>query len=84
MTEVSAAKRWKSIHRSHNPPGVTMSDDKSKAGGLDRDRIGLNDDYEARDWAKKFGVSAEELKAAVKAAGAHAAAVEAYLKSLRR
>lgn len=57
-----------------------MSDDKSKSGGQDRTRISLSEDYEVRDWSKKFGVSEDELKAAVKAVGNDAAAVEAHLK----
>ena len=57
-----------------------MSDDKTKRGGQDRSRISLGEDYEVRDWAKKFGVTPEELKEAVKAVGNEAAAVEAYLK----
>ncbi|WP_458233015.1 DUF3606 domain-containing protein [Roseateles sp. P5_E8] len=60
-----------------------MSDDKSKSGGQDRTRINLSEDYEVRDWSKRFGVTAEELKAAVKAVGNDAAAVEAHLKGKR-
>ena len=40
-----------------------MSDDKSKTGGQDRARISVSEDYEVRDWAKKFGVTPEQLKA---------------------
>ena len=57
-----------------------MSDDKTKTGGQDRTRISLSEDYEVRDWAKKFCVTADELKAAVKAVGNEAKAVEAHLK----
>lgn len=57
-----------------------MSDDKSKTGGQDRTRISTSEDYELRDWAKKFGVTPDEVKAAVKAVGNEAAAVEAYFK----
>ena len=46
-----------------------MADDKSKAGKADRIRINVNEDYELRDWAKKFGVSPERLKEAVKKVG---------------
>jgi hypothetical protein len=60
-----------------------MSDDKSKSGGQDRKRVNTTEDYEVRDWAKKFGVTPEELKAAVKAVGNEAAAVEAHLKGKR-
>lgn len=36
-----------------------MADDKTKSGGQDRTRIDTRQDYEVRDWSKKFGVSAE-------------------------
>lgn len=58
-----------------------MSDAKSKTGGQDRTHIALGEDYEVRDWSKKFGVTADELKAAVKTVGNKASDVEAYLKS---
>ena len=57
-----------------------MSDDKTKVGGQDRTRISLSDDYEVRDWAKKFGVTTEQLSAAVKRVGNDPGAVEAELK----
>ena len=58
-----------------------MSDDKTKSGGQDRSRIDVNQDYELQDWSKKFGVTTDELKAAVKKVGDKASAVEAHLKS---
>ena len=42
-----------------------MADDKSKRGGQDRGRINVNEDYELRNWSKKFGVTPKELKKAV-------------------
>lgn len=63
-----------------NPKDTDMADDKSKTGGQDRTLIALGQDYEVRDWAKKFGVTVDELRAAVKAVGNKAADVEAYLK----
>jgi hypothetical protein len=57
----------------------TMSDDKSKVGGQDRTRINVNEDYELRDWAKKFNVSPDRLKAAVKEVGTAARDVEKHL-----
>lgn len=60
-----------------------MADDKSSAGGQDRTRISLSEDYEVRDWSKKFGVTPEQLKAAVEAVGNQAAAVEAHLKGTK-
>jgi hypothetical protein len=62
----------------------TMADNKSKSGGEDRKLISLSQDYEVRDWSKKFGVTPDELKAAVKAVGNDAAAVEAHLKAKQR
>lgn len=41
-----------------------MSDDKSKTGNADRVRINLSEDYEVRDWAKKFGVTEDALRRA--------------------
>ena len=58
-----------------------MSDDKSKVGSPDRDRINVHEDYEVKYWTQKFNVSAEKLKAAVAAVGPTAKAVEAHLKS---
>ena len=57
-----------------------MSDDKSKVGGQDRKRINVNEDYELRDWSKKFGVSAAELKKAVAAVGDNAEKVAKHLR----
>ena len=60
-----------------------MADDKTKATGPDRNRINVNEDYELRDWAKKFDVSPDQLKEAVKAVGDRAADVEMHLKGSR-
>jgi hypothetical protein len=57
-----------------------VSDNKQKVGGADRRRINVNEDYELRDWAKKFGVTKDQLKEAVRAAGDDAAKVELHLK----
>ncbi len=56
-----------------------MSDDKSKAGPADRTRINVNEDYELRYWTQELGVSADELRAAVKAVGPMADAVRQHL-----
>jgi hypothetical protein len=56
-----------------------MADNKKNTGKPDRDRISLSEEYEVRDWSKKFGVSEQILKDAVKAVGADAKKVEAYL-----
>ena len=54
-------------------------DDKTKTGSPDRDLINTSENYEVEYWAKKFGVTPEKLKSAVKAVGSSAKAVEAYL-----
>lgn len=57
-----------------------MADNLQSRGGQDRKRIDVHQDYELRDWSKKFGVTPEELKDAVKAVGNEADKVEAHLK----
>jgi len=61
-----------------------MPEDKRNPGRPDRDRIDGNEDNELRDWSKKFGVSKEELAAAVKRVGPIAKDVEAELKKAPR
>jgi hypothetical protein len=58
---------------------VPLADDKSKTGNPDRLRINTNEDYELRDWAKKFGVSEDMVRTAVVQVGNVAADVERYL-----
>jgi len=58
-----------------------MADDKTKTGSPDSDLINTSEDYEVEYWSKKFGVSAEELKEAVKAVGN---SVEAVRKKLNK
>lgn len=57
-----------------------MSDDKSKTGAPDRKRVNVNEDYELRDWAKKWGVSEQRVRDAVAKVGVMAADVERELK----
>jgi len=57
-----------------------MADDLKKSGGQDRQRINVNEDYELRDWSRKFGVSTDRLKEAVRAVGDNARRVEEHLK----
>ena len=59
--------------------GNIMADDKSKVGKPDRDRINVNEDYELRDWSRKFGVTPERLKEAVAKVGPMAADVAKHL-----
>ena len=56
-----------------------MSDDKSKTGGQDRQRINVNEDYELRDWAKSLNTTPERLREAVQAVGDRAEKVREYL-----
>jgi hypothetical protein len=57
-----------------------MSDDLDKRGPADRTRVNVNEDYEARYWASKWGVSEDELRAAVERVGVMASDVERALK----
>lgn len=57
-----------------------MSDSKQQTGGQDRDRINVHQDYELRDWSRKYGVTPDELKKAVAKVGDRARDVEAHLK----
>ena len=61
-----------------------MPDDLSNAGGQDRKRINLEQDFELSDWAKKFGVSPDELRRAVEAVGDEAVKVEEHLRGRRK
>lgn len=56
-----------------------MSDDKNNSGSPDRDRINVDEDYELQYWTKTLGVSADELRAAVKVVGPTTKAVRAHL-----
>ncbi len=56
-----------------------MSDDPKKTG-LDRKLIALDEPHEVRSWTDSLGVTADELREAVKAVGNSAEAVRAYLK----
>lgn len=58
-----------------------MADDKTKTGWQDRQRINVNEDYELQGWAKKFNVTPEKLKEAVKAVGTQADDVERHLQT---
>lgn len=57
-----------------------MSDDKSKSGGQDRQRINIHEDYELRDWAKSLNTTPERIKEAVAAVGDRAEKVREYLR----
>jgi hypothetical protein len=57
-----------------------MSDNLNDRGPADRTRVNVNEDYEARYWAEKWGVSEDELRAAVDRVGVMADDVERALK----
>ncbi|HYE32157.1 MAG TPA: DUF3606 domain-containing protein [Methylomirabilota bacterium] len=57
-----------------------MPDDKLKTGKQDDIRINVNQEHELRDWSKKLGVTADELRDAVKKAGPLVADVRKQLK----
>ncbi|MGN2246405.1 DUF3606 domain-containing protein [Frateuria sp. GZRR35] len=57
-----------------------MSDDLNNRGPADRTRVNVNEDYEARYWANRWGVSEDELRDAVKRVGVMADDVERALK----
>ena len=59
-----------------------MADDRTNRGPQDRNRINLSEDYEVLYWSDKFGVSPEELRAAVQKVGPSATAVEQELKNV--
>ena len=46
-----------------------MADDLKQTGKSDDSRIDVDQDHELRYWSEKFGVSRDELRKAVQAAG---------------
>ena len=56
-----------------------MADDKGNAGGQDRQRIDVHQDYELRDWAKSMNTTPERIKEAVQAVGDRADKVREYV-----
>jgi hypothetical protein len=60
-----------------------MSDDKSKVGTMDRDRVSASEPYEVEHLAQKFGVSQAEVKKAIQQAGPMRRDVEAQLQKVK-
>lgn len=56
-----------------------MADSTKERGPQDRSRVNLEQDYERQYWAKKWGISEDELRRAVQAAGNSADAVARHL-----
>jgi hypothetical protein len=61
-----------------------MADDRSLRGGQDRNRVNMDQEYEARYWANKWGVSQEELRAAVASVGPMVSDLERHFASSRK
>lgn len=55
-----------------------MANNKTLSGGQDRTRFNVHEDYEPRDWSKKFEVTPEALQEAVEIVGPTVAAVEKH------
>ena len=58
-----------------------MADDRSLRGGQDRTRVNMDQDYEAKYWAEKWGVSQEELRSAVTKVGPMVSDLERHFAS---
>jgi hypothetical protein len=56
-----------------------MPDDPTKKGPQDRSCISVNEKYELEYWSKRFGVSEDALRSAVKQVGNSVEAVERHL-----
>ena len=58
-----------------------MADDRSLRGGQDRTRVNVDQDYEAKYWAEKWGISQEELRSAVAEVGPMVSDLERHFAS---
>ncbi len=58
-----------------------MADDLKKHGPADAARVNVHEPWELTHWTKHFGVSADVLKAAVKAVGPMVKDVARHLQS---
>ncbi len=54
---------------------ITMADDLKDRGAQDRSQVNVQEDYEVRYWTQKWGVSKEQLTAAVQKVGVSVNAV---------
>ena len=55
-------------------------DDKTKKGPQDASRVNVNESWELQYWTQRLGVTAEQLRTAVKAVGPMVKDVETQLK----
>ena len=60
---------------------LRMADDRSLRGGQDRLRVNMDQEYEARYWSNKFGVSQDDLRAAIAKVGPMASDLERHFGS---
>ena len=58
-----------------------MADDRSLRGGQDRLRVNMDQEYEARYWSTKFGVSQDDLRAATGKVGPMVSDLERHFGS---
>ncbi len=56
-----------------------MSDDKTKTGKADRDRIAEDEPYELEALAKKYGLTIDNARTAIRAYGPMRKDIEAHL-----
>jgi Protein of unknown function (DUF3606) len=56
-----------------------MADDRKQTGRQDDNRINVDQDHELVYWSEKFGVSRDELRKAVQAAGPMVKDVQRHL-----
>lgn len=56
-----------------------MADNLQDRGPQDRSRINVNETWELQYWTRHFGVSEDQLRSAVKAAGTSVEAVGKHL-----
>ncbi|WEF31585.1 DUF3606 domain-containing protein [Pseudoduganella chitinolytica] len=59
-----------------------MADNLQNRGPQDRNRINVNEPWELRYWTKELGLSEDELREAVKAAGTSVNAVREHVGKL--
>ena len=60
----------------------SMADDRSLRGGQDRLRVNMDQEYDARYWSNKFGVSQDDLRAAVAKVGPMVSDLERHFASM--
>jgi hypothetical protein len=61
-----------------------MADDTSLRNQIDRTRINTSQEHEVRYWSQELGCSADELRAAVQAAGNQVEKVRAFVQQRKR